>query len=356
MIKNIELENFKGFRRALIPLRSVTLLAGLNSAGKSSVLHAILLLYQIESIKDEIRSINLQGPYVSLGTGKDVLFEGAEIDEIGFAYQANGAHKKFRFAYDATADRLSFRGPSQKRAGTGLPRLHYLCAERTGPRSSYPLSESSAKDGIGINGEFTYHYLVLHGDEKIRNKALAHPNAASLGLLHQVQAWLGEVSPGVKIDIEAIKEADIALAKYGFGSSQSRRPINVGFGLSYTISLITLLLLAERGSLVLLENPEAHVHPSGQAKIAGMIALASKRAQIVVETHSDHIMNGLRVAVREKKIEKPADIQFVYLKRIGDESLVELPEINCDGRLNFWPEGFFDQHEHLLARLIAPRS
>src|SRR4029078_5782856 len=108
-------------------------------------------------------------------------------------------------------------------------------------------------------------------------------------------------------------EADIAIPKFGFERSSDvasgfYRPTNVGFGLSYSLPMITVLLSAIPSSIVLLENPEAHCHPRGQSQLARLIAMASKRLQVIVETHSDHLMNGLRVAVRDELV-SPDDTQ-----------------------------------------------
>ena len=74
-----------------------------------------------------------------------------------------------------------------------------------------------------------------------------------------------------------------------------------------------------------------------------------------VETHSDHFMDGVRIAVRDGLI-APADAAIHYFERDGGHTVVSSPEIDADGRLSHWPGGFFDQHDENLARLLAPRS
>lgn len=365
MLKSLKLRNFKGFKSQELTLKPVTLLAGLNSSGKSSVIQALLLLRQIEDDSHNPGHIrlNLQGPYARLGTGRDVLCESAEEDEleIGVTFE-DGVKTGVSFSYDATGDRL--HAPMTRRSEDDplvrLKSMHYLCAERWGPRVTYPLSKSEAENGVGTTGELAYHYLLLHRDEKIVDSAMSHPNAKTQGLLSEVQAWLGGISPGVRIDIREVPEADLAIPKFGFErtkdvASSFYRPTNVGFGLSYSLPIITVLLSAAAGSIVLLENPEAHLHPRGQSELARLIALASKRLQIVVETHSDHLMNGIRVAVKEGVL-LPDDVQFLYLRRADGHSIVETPIIDANGRLSFWPEGFFDESERTLAALISRKS
>ncbi|MCQ4437669.1 AAA family ATPase, partial [Clostridioides difficile] len=78
---------------------------------------------------------------------------------------------------------------------------------------------------------------------------------------------------------------------------------NVGFGITYVLSIITLVLSAEPGDILIIENPEAHVHPRGQIELGKFLALASKSGiQIIVETHSDHIFNGMRLFIKNNRM------------------------------------------------------
>ncbi|HLQ25521.1 MAG TPA: DUF3696 domain-containing protein [Acidiferrobacterales bacterium] len=364
MLIFLRLRNFKGFAQLELPLRPVTLLAGLNSSGKSSVIQAILLMQQIEldPIDPKRVTLNLQGSHVSLGTGRDVLHEFAEDDEleISFGLQ-NSAARQWVFAYDPSSDRLTAPAPEFESVPfmAQLTDVHYLCAERWGPRVIYPLSKSEAERGVGASGELAFHYLLLHRDAPIADPEMGHPRAKSHGLLGQVQAWLGEISPGTRIDIKEVPEADLAIPKFGFEQSGDvpssfYRPTNVGFGLSYSLPIIAVLLSAKPGSIVLLENPEAHLHPRGQTQIAKLIAQASKRLQIIVETHSDHIMNGLRVAVKQGDI-RAESVLFHYFEREGAVAKVKSMILDSNGRVDSWPEGFFDEYEQMLAALVAKK-
>jgi predicted ATPase len=117
---------------------------------------------------------------------------------------------------------------------------------------------------------------------------------------------------------------------------------------------LVALLSAKRGYLVLLENPEAHLHPRGQSKMGELIARATLvGAQIIVETHSDHIMNGIRVAARRQLI-KPESAAFHFFQRAenGRDIDVETPELDEEGRLDYWPKNFFDEWKANLDKLL----
>jgi len=113
-------------------------------------------------------------------------------------------------------------------------------------------------------------------------------------------------------------------------------------------------LKAEVGTLVLLENPEAHLHPKGQTSIGRLIALAvASGVQVIVETHSDHLMDGIRIAVKEGILSSDmTTFHYLTLEKEGFTS-IETPKLQPNGKLDFWPKGFFDQTMHnraILAR------
>lgn len=116
------------------------------------------------------------------------------------------------------------------------------------------------------------------------------------------------------------------------------------------------LLAARAGDLVIVENPEAHLHPKGQTRLAQLAARAAAAGiQVIIETHSDHFLDGVRIDIREGRLPH-SDAAFHYFARDGIKATVISPTIDTDGRLSEWPEGFFDQHDENLSKLLAPRS
>ena len=156
-----------------------------------------------------------------------------------------------------------------------------------------------------------------------------------------------------------VQEADAVIAGFSFDRpddvpSRSYRATNVGFGISYTLPVLAALL-SPSGTLCLIENPEAHLHPRGQTKLGELAVRAGlSGVQVIVETHSDHFIDGVRIAVRDRLIE-PSSIAIHYFERRGITAAVSSPQLDTEGRLSSWPEGFFDQHEKNLAKLLAPR-
>jgi predicted ATPase len=180
-------------------------------------------------------------------------------------------------------------------------------------------------------------------------------------LLDQVAGWLQFLSPGVRITSDLLAGTDDARLAYeyvgrrGFLESNSKiRPTNVGFGLTYSLPIVVACLSAQPGSLLLIENPEAHLHPLGQFAMGDLLARASREGvQIVVETHSDHVLNGIRLAVKRGVIESSEVVVHYFTRDVETGyASIESPAILEDGRLSSWPKGFFDQWDTALDALV----
>ena len=112
------------------------------------------------------------------------------------------------------------------------------------------------------------------------------------------------------------------------------------------------------GSMILIEHPEHRLHPSLAAKLGEQIARAAARGvQIIVETHNDHLFNGIRVAVHGGQI-KPEAVGMFYFQAMESQGrrVIEVasPQIDRRGRIDRWPDGFFDQFEEDLGQLLEP--
>ena len=366
MIGALHIQNFKCFEDQLFEFRPLTLLSGLNGTGKSSVLQSLLLLRQSyqQGLLQAV-GLALNGDLVQMGTARDVFFEEASTNQFGFDLDFdNQLTGSWRFEYDKEADVATLIPPSVSDAiykanlfGDGF---QYLSAERIGPRTSFATSDYWVREHrqLGARGEYTSHFLSLFGGQKIASEALAHPQERTLSLKAQVDAWMGEVSPGVRVGITPYPEIDLISLQYSFvaGSqlTNSYRSTNVGFGITYTLPVVVALLSASPGALVMLENPESHLHPQGQVKMGELMAsAASCGIQVVVETHSDHILNGVRTAVRQGTL-APEQLRLYFLDRRPDDisSQVISPRVDQNGRIDQWPDGFFDEWDKSLEKLL----
>lgn len=371
MINLLNLYNFKCFADHQLDLGALTLLSGLNGMGKSTVLQSLLVLRQsYQQGLLENRGLSLNGDMVRIGTARDALFETAQDERIGFGVTwADGREARWMFNYNSKSDVLAADAatlsPGVFETSLFADSFHYIQAERIGPRVSFETSDYLVRQHrqLGTRGQYTVHFLSVFEREEIPHvTTLGHPRAESSRLRDQVEAWIGEVSPGTRIHPNQHSGLDLVSLEYSFVSGQQvsnhYRSTNVGFGITYTLPILVAILSAPAGTLILLENPEAHLHPKGQAQIGRLLALAASCGiQIIVETHSDHVLNGIRLAVHAGEI----DHQNVYLKyfdraRNHEQIVPEVvtPRIDRNGRIDYWPEGFFDEFDKNLAELLTP--
>ena len=368
MMRFLRLMNFKKFKDQLIEFRALTLISGLNSTGKSSILQSILLLrqsYQQNLLQNT--GLALNGELANIGTAQDAFFENGKENYIYFeiAWESYKGIWSFRYNPDKKdEDVLNFISEPNNseiyKLNIFSQYFHYLQAERIGPRSFNKMSDYQVRRlrQLGTQGEYTAHFLYIYGREPIPIVNLSYPEAKSMDLIDQVEAWMREVSPGIRIEIKANSEMGLVTIQYFYGDSNRYRATNVGFGITYTLSIIVAILSSPSGTLILVENPEAHLHPRGQAKMGELLALAAScGVQVVIETHSDHVLNGIRLAVHGGKI-KPEDVQLHYFQNQEKQgqifTKVISPHIDRNGRIDRWPDGFFDEWERSLDVLLEP--
>ncbi len=365
MIKELALKNFKCFDEMRLEFSGVNILTGLNGMGKSTVMQSILLLGQSQKSIMSEHVLSLKGKYVDLGVGQDILFEKAEKDEIGICVRTEDTEERYFFAYQPETDVLPLKAV-ENAADKALSvvwanRLQYLSAYRIEPQFLYRIENDKevAERYFAKNGEFAIQYLKLHGGDEVINHAILAGNTDKKTIADQVKAWLDMISPGVSPVISINMSSRTAELKYeyieGREKTNSYKSVNVGFGVTYVLPVIVALVSAKSGDIILIENPEAHIHPKGQRILGELLAaVGAGGVQVIVETHSDHVLNGIRVAVKKRRLD-PEKTGFFYFYKDIDDSFkhkVICPVLDENGRLNEWPEGFFDEWDNALLELL----
>lgn len=367
MIEHIHIRNFKSLKEIEFQPTWLNLLMGLNGMGKSSFIQTLLLLRQ--NRETGLARIALNGAYVEIGKGKDAMYEDNPGDTISIDCVLKEQEKELKLvcelAYQPESNVLDnrFQWPMDALVSHALfnDHFHYLAAERTGPQTDYNTSfvDVVAHHQLGVQGEYTVHYLNRFGNRMV-NDSLLHPEGKTNILLHQTNAWLGEISPGVRLNTTEITGTDKVLLDYQFAKGQQYtnhfRPKNVGFGISYALPIIVALLSAQTNGIVIIENPESHIHPRGQVELGRLIALAAASGvQVFVETHSDHIVNGVRVAVKEGLISRHF-INIAYFDKVTTKteqySRIHSIRVDQKGELSDYPKDFMDEWTNQLLKLI----
>ncbi|MGF6205761.1 DUF3696 domain-containing protein [Pseudomonas frederiksbergensis] len=387
MITELRLINFKCFARQTIELKPLTVLAGLNGMGKSTVIQSLLVLRQ-SFLEGHLKQGLLcnAGNIIDLGTLRDAHFEFAKTSLLGIAIKSDDLpinKRGFKFSVPKLDQEIENRFPNNNKTtlrtyqeSSSIANLlgiakqesqplsfQYLKAERNGPRKFLPKSNSISENlDLGSSGEYVFHFLDYFQDRiQLSENDPRLVEASSLRLRDQLSGWLDDISPGASLSITPVTDADLMLGGYAFSepgkvSTRNYRSTNVGFGLSYVLPVIVSLLSAKAGSLLIIENPEAHLHPKGQTKLGELCARAAAAGvQIIIETHSDHFMDGARIAVHDALLSHE-DVCFNYFRKKDYKTIVSTPKIDSSGRLSEWPEGFFDQHRRNAAKLMKPRT
>lgn len=365
MINKLILKNFKCFEELKVKFSMVNVLTGLNGMGKSTVIQSILLLGQSQKNIISDKSLFLKGKYVDLGVGQDILFEKAEEDEIGIDIWVDNNIEKFLFEYRPEEDVLPLKNSElcgdQESFECWIDKIFYLSAYRIEPQFLYRIENEKelSERYFGKNGEYAIQYLQFHGTEDVKNKALVVGDEDKISVADQVKAWLDMISPGVSPVISVNMSSRTAELKYeyieGREKTNSYKSVNVGFGITYVLPVVVALVSARKGDIILLENPEAHIHPRGQRMLGELIAAAGAGGvQVILETHSDHVLNGIRVAVKKGRL-APEETGFFFFYKDKEESYkhkVISPVLDKNGRLDEWPEGFFDEWDNALLDLL----
>lgn len=366
MIKNLRLKNFKCFSDIEFELGNVTLLAGANGCGKSSLIHALLLLRQSIEQGSHLGSLYLYGKYVDLGSAKEIIYEDAEENELSIEItNEDEEHLKFAPKYEADKYILEVGKAGNKdvliinKFNLFSSSFEYLSAERITPQNIF--SAISFEEALGKQGHNTISFLEKNGLKIQVDSKLCAEDTKQSYLLYQVNAWLDVLFNGFKLNISKLVEADAVSLRYQEQGenhvSIPHRAINVGFGITYVLPVLVALLKAKKDDFIIIENPEAHLHPKAQ-RIMGEIIMraASVGAQIVLETHSDHILNGIRIGVKKGLISDPNLVKTFFFMRENVEMgycvKVVAPVIDEEGSIDNWPDGFFDEWEKALIELF----
>lgn len=379
MINKVSLEGFKCFgKRTLFPLSQVSILTGLNGRGKSTLIQAILSTTQ-SLTQSGLSSIEWNGALVSLGEFDDVLTRGFDSGEIGFGFETDDNVDKtlsFSLRKDNTksqsalfssllvdgVDRVTEMGLMTadnerlmdadgkmlivKELGStsdivswhNFRNASYVSADRQGPVNRVKYVVQDDKLHLDVHGSNLLNILEAMTDQQRES----------------VRKAMSEILRGGSLSVVKENE-DVVLSLDSTDSGALFKPTNVGYGYGYILSTLVALELAEEKSLFVIENPEAHLHPGAQAALTEHLLQVTnaKSLQLIIETHSDHIINTCLVEVKKKRISPEAISLLFFGKEADDVCDVRRLDITDQGRVKDAPVDFFDQIDKSLEVLVG---
>lgn len=391
MIDELLLENFKLFGKEtrFSGLKGINLLTGVNGRGKSSALQPLLLFKQTLLRSRSSRQVFLSGSFIDLGNASDVKHVDASITKpIRIGFQENGEYYIYTFGLasdnNQALDIQQFENVGQshlsvdvddatifhdlvpeaaknKKMVLPFQDVVYISAERIGPKMSFA---PSSEEWIDKRGEHTIQMLYEQQYETVDESIIEEMNDIFQDIAEDelsptvndvLNFWMTKLFGPSAASVSYIEAANI----YALGISTEQKggkavfkPTNVGFGYSYALPILIAGLTASKGTILIVENPEAHLHPSAQSMITKFLGLvANCGVQVFIETHSEHILNALRVMVVQRNM-KAQDINVMYFDS-KLESYFESIAIEENGKLDHWPANFFDQAEKDLNVLLG---
>ncbi|WP_455511708.1 AAA family ATPase [Butyricimonas paravirosa] len=325
MIRNIEIQKFKSIGSEKFEFRPLTILTGLNSTGKSSVLQSILLLQKQNYIAGKVLLRDLNSTF------REIRNITLNAKEISISVETDSGMSSMRMTEDEKETGVDSSGLELEN------NLFYLSANRIGAERQYSSSDDYK---IGINGEYILGTFEREKSRPILEE-LTKIETKSLTLSAQVNYWLTYILD-IRLEIETQPIADNTVqVRYKSAGIPDLSPFQLGLGVSYLVKVLIMCLRANKDDVLLIENPEIHLHPRGQARLGEFLAFVAKAGvQVVVETHCEHLINKIQYEIYKKSISNQDVI--LYYKSQVEEPFTKISFKENGKYLVPIPEGFFD--------------
>ena len=376
MIKELQIQRFKGIRNTpKLQIGKINLLTGANGRGKSSLCQVLLTLAQTWDAEAFDALLTNQGKWLGLGSYADVHYAYDSDSTIVFQIQTDDAKDySFKLQYDQSRAKptlielanvevngVSIMDNSGNSMGDfnsdfnsdfdvslsrltdypslmALRNIHYVSASRLAASYREPLDESAEK--LRPDGSNVLSVLWNHRET---------------GCLKELEDLMNGILDGAKIHFD-ISANELVFTLNSAKDDMLFKPVNVGYGHGYILSVIATLLIAKENDTLIVENPEAHLHPAAQAKLMNVVIdyANRKNLQVFIETHSDHILNTALVAVKDRKLTTD-DFQVMFFsgKMNADghfEATIQNLEVTNGGHIidasssmqQIWKNSIFD--------------
>jgi predicted ATPase len=232
--------------------------------------------------------------------------------------------------------------------------VRYLGPLRAEPGQVQGFALSNQLDDVGPRGEHAAAVFHAHADRPVEWWDPVRNKTVSTSLHDAVDFWLQHLDVAMDASTEDRGQAGVSWRIQPKPGSRHRTLSSVGVGVSQVLPILVLGLLVSEGAMLLIEQPELHLHPRAQARLADFyLSLTATHKQVLIETHSDAMINQFRLLMVRDGASARDQINIYFAQQDNDGATTFEPiDIDDDGSIDNWPEGFFDENI-LLEDLIA---
>lgn len=341
MISTIEIENFKSISRLTLNLKKLNLFSGTNSSGKSSSIQALLLAADnLEKTESRHGLLSFHIPISSFNESRNYI---TNAKEYTVRLKCNGRETGFTFlpkddsSIGTVVEQVG--GFSDNDYGI-IKNLFHLSAMRSGDLSNPKINPTPDLNPLGTNGEYIIDYYYTHRQDLLPENLVTYK--ASRTLDGQVNYWLRKLT-GYTLTIQSLGAEYIV--KFISPEGKHIHPYNVGTGVNFIAETLMVCLSTQAGGMVIVENPEIHLHPSAQAEMLDfMVTIAKAGIQVLIESHSDHIFNGIRRSLSNGQI-LLEDVSVYNFTKNNGLTNAEMVKLSQQGGIENYIPGMFDQFD-----------
>lgn len=350
----ITLHPLKRFQNTTLDIAPLTLLTGVNCGGKTSILQALMIARILASRNSNIAPneaiINATRCGLSLGEPSDYCPYQSDVAVFDVFDDASS----FGFILESN-NQATVRGdivPAFISSGTW--RISTFAAVSL--HSEQRIEDRSLQDLI-YDGR---HALLELADREL-TRSIDPITLTDKPLRVAVENNIALLSAPTEVRVGRIEELSDRLSlSYRSTTIESdwMSPVHHGAGITSVLPLLVHLCAARQGDTIVIQDPEVNLHPYGQSQLGRLfVHVASRGVQLIVESHSEHILNGIRLGTLERRSDFNDTLSCYYLgSALDGVPIASKIEFDSRGRITEWPAGFFDQAEVDLGAILRGGS
>lgn len=412
MLVEVVMQGFKSINKITYPVKELNILLGPNSSGKTAFLQAFAL------VKQSISGLSFNGPLVDIGNYKDAVYLHNNNNTMSFVFgiaPRNIDYSNLLFFVEIKGDRENKPHIARSGLSSNYDRLKVVEYVKDRRRKE---PDGPRKDTISDLGDLVFENIgvlprVVDGDISAQEKyieiyesvaeefnsylyylsakrgyrersesasAIYHRRPSDIGvvgenlipvlvyiqsedeyaeIMGKIRFWLSRF--GISESVATLAQGvnlNYSLKVKNVDTGVQSTIADVGFGVNQLLPVIVQCFYAPKGSLILVEQPEAHLHPKLQAEVADfLVDVVNYGNRIIVETHSEHLLLRLQRRIAEKKID-PRKVNVHYFEIKNRATKASELKLNENGDFSVpVPTGFFEEgFDEVFARMKAVSS